>query len=215
MTKKSLWNLMAACVLGILTFLSIAFQWLSGLDLMLQDVVYQRPEAVDNRIKVIAIDEKTLEALSPFETWTREPYAQLIETLNQGENAPRAIALDVLLTGEKGEEDQLLLNACEEATNVIMASNLVFSTQLERTGEKAWANSLHIDMVEEPFGELPSLVKTGFANTVQDSRDKVVRYTLLEREGYLSLAAAIVEMVQRELPLENLTVDGNGGILID
>lgn len=41
MTKKSLWNLVAACVLGIFTFLAIAFQWLSGLDLMLQDVVYQ------------------------------------------------------------------------------------------------------------------------------------------------------------------------------
>lgn len=47
------------------------------------------------------------------------------------------------------------------------------------------------------------------------SGQNVVRYTLLDREGYLFLAAAIVEMVQGELLLENLTVDGNGGILID
>lgn len=191
MTKKNWRNLGAACILGVLTFCAVCFQWFSSLNLLLQDIVYQRSEQVNPNIKVIAIDEKTLQALGPFETWTREPYAQLIETLNQGEDAPKVIALDVLLTGEKGEEDQLLLNVCRESSNVVMASNLVFSTQLERDNGTAWANAMHIDMVEEPFGEL-GVVKTGFANTVQDRRDNTVRYTLLEREGYLSFAAAML-----------------------
>ena len=208
-------SLAVAAALGVLTFLAVFFQWFSSLDLLLQDGIYQRPGTVDGNIKVVAIDEKTLEALGPFETWTREPYAQLIQTLNQGDNAPKVIALDVLLTGEKGEEDQLLVDACRNASNVVLASNLVFSTQLERDGSTAWANALHIDMVEKPFGELEDLVATGFANTVQDSRDNSVRYALLEREGYLSFAAAVVEKARGELSLEGLSVDANGGILID
>lgn len=166
MTKKNWRNLGAAYILGVLTFCAVCFQWFSSLNLLLQDMVYQRSGQVNPNIKVVAIDEKTLQALGPFETWTREPYAQLIETLNQGEDAPKVIALDVLLTGEKGEEDQLLLNVCRESSNVVMASNLVFSTQLER-------------------------------------------------EGYLSFAAAIVKTAQGEIPYEKLSIDGNGGMLID
>ena len=215
MTKKNWRNLGASCILGVLTFCAVCFQWFSSLNLLLQDIVYQRSGQVNPNIKVIAIDEKTLQALGPFETWTREPYAQLIETLNQGEDAPKVIALYVLLTGEKGEEDQLLLNVCRESSNVVMASNLVFSTQLERDNGTAWANAMHIDMVEEPFGELAGVVKTDFANTVQDRRDNTVRYTLLEREGYLSFAAAIVKTAQGEIPYEKLSIDGNGGMLID
>lgn len=212
--KKNKKNLIASCIIAVLAFLAVYFQWFSSLNLSLQDSVYQRENVADPSIKIIAIDEKTLEALGQFENWTREPYAKLIEILNQEEYMPKVIAFDILLVNEKGEEDQELVNACKNASNVVMASNLVFSTKIETDGGKSQVNPLHIDMVEMPFGELPDIVETGFVNTVQDSLDNSVRYTLLNLDGYKSFASVIVEMAQKGQE-ESMKTDANGGILID
>lgn len=212
--KKNKKNLIASCIIAALAFFAVYFQWFSSLNLSLQDSVYQRENAADPSIKIIAIDEKTLEALGQFETWTREPYAKLIEILNQEEYMPKVIAFDILLVNEKGEEDQALIDACKNASNVVMASNLVFSTKIETDGGKSQVNPLHIDMVEMPFGELPDIVETGFVNTVQDSLDNSVRYTLLDLDGYKSFASVIVEMAQKG-QVESMKTDANGGILID
>lgn len=224
MKKKNWRTPAAACVLGVMAFLAVYFQWFSSLNALLQDTVYQRPGAVDTGIKIIAIDEKTLDALGAFETWTREPYAQLIGQLSQGDNTPDVIAFDILFTGEKGDEDQLLVNACREVSDagtskIVMADNLVFSTQLEREGGTVLADTLHIDMVERPFGDLDDLAETGFANTVQDNRDNKVRYTFLERDSNISFAAAAVKACSGDAAYDSLydalSVDQNGGMLID
>ena len=175
---------------------------------------------MDPSIKIIAIDEKTLEALGQFETWTREPYAELIELLNDSEYAPKVIGFDVLFVNEKGEEDQLLVDACKKYSNIVMANNLVFSTKIETKDGKSQVNPLHIDMVENPFGQLTGIVRTGFANAVQDTEDNSVRYALLERDGYQSFAAAIVLAVAESDadtvdPVSAMPIDANNGIFID
>ena len=213
-------NMIAALLLAIFTFTAVYFQWFTSLNLLLQDAIYQRENPVDPSIKIIAIDEKTLEALGQFETWTREPYAELIELLNGSEYAPKVIGLDVLFVNEKGEEDQLLVDACKKYSNIVMASNLVFSTKIETKDGKSQVNPLHIDMVETPFGQLTGTVRTGFANAVQDSEDNSVRYALLERDGYQSFAAAIVRAAIESDegtvdPVSTMPVDANNGIIID
>ena len=213
-------NMIAALLLAILTFTAVYFQWFTSLNLLLQDAIYQRENPVDPSIKIIAIDEKTLEALGQFETWTREPYAELIELLNGSEYAPKVIGLDVLFVNEMGEEDQLLVDACKKYSNIVMASNLVFSTKIETKDGKSQVNPLHIDMVETPFGQLTGTVRTGFANAVQDSEDNSVRYALLERDGYQSFAAAIVRAAIESDegtvdPVSTMPVDANNGIIID
>lgn len=213
-------NMIAALLLAILTFTAVYFQWFTSLNFLLQDAIYQRENPVDPSIKIIAIDEKTLEALGQFETWTREPYAELIELLNGSECAPKVIGLDVLFVNEKGEEDQLLVDACKKYSNIVMASNLVFSTKIETKDGKSQVNPLHIDMVETPFGQLTGTVRTGFANAVQDSEDNSVRYALLERDGYQSFAAAIVRAaIESDAgtvdPVSTMPVDANNGIIID
>lgn len=213
-------NMIAALLLAILTFTAVYFQWFTSLNFLLQDAIYQRENPVDPSIKIIAIDEKTLEALGQFETWTREPYAELIELLNGSEYAPKVIGLDVLFVNEMGEEDQLLVDACKKYSNIVMASNLVFSTKIETKDGKSQVNPLHIDMVETPFGQLTGTVRTGFANAVQDSEDNSVRYALLERDGYQSFAAAIVRAAIESDegtvdPVSTMPVDANNGIIID
>ena len=213
-------NMIAALLLAILTFTAVFFQWFTSLNLLLQDSIYQRENPVNPSIKIIAIDEKTLEALGQFETWTREPYAELIELLNESEYAPKVIGFDVLFVNEKGEEDQLLVDACKKYSNIVMANNLVFSTKIETKDGKSQVNPLHIDMVENPFGQLTGIVRTGFANAVQDSEDNSVRYALLERDGYQSFAAAIVLAVAESDadtvdPVSAMPIDANNGIFID
>lgn len=213
-------NMIAALLLAIFTFTAVYFQWFTSLNLLLQDAIYQRENPVDPSIKIIAIDEKTLEALGQFETWTREPYAELIELLNDSEYAPKVIGFDVLFVNEKGEEDQLLVDACKKYSNIVMANNLVFSTKIETKDGKSQVNPLHIDMVENPFGQLTGTVRTGFANAVQDTEDNSVRYALLERDGYQSFAAAIVLAVAESDadtvdPVSAMPIDANNGIFID
>ncbi len=213
-------NMIAALLLAILTFTAVFFQWFTSLNLLLQDSIYQRENPVNPSIKIIAIDEKTLEALGQFETWTREPYAELIELLNESEYAPKVIGFDVLFVNEKGEEDQLLVDACKKYSNIVMANNLVFSTKIETKDGKSQVNPLHIDMVENPFGQLTGIVRTGFANAVQDTEDNSVRYALLERDGYQSFAAAIVLAVAESDadtvdPVSAMPIDANNGIFID
>ncbi|MGN1179967.1 MAG: CHASE2 domain-containing protein [Suilimivivens sp.] len=213
-------NFITPFILAILTFTAVYFQWFAGLNLSLQDSIYQRENQVDSSIKIIVIDEKTLEALGQFETWTREPYAELIELLNESEYAPKVIGLDVLIVNEKGEEDQLLVDACKKYSNIVMASNLVFSAKIETKDGKSQVNPLHIEMVEIPFGELADTVRTGFVNTVQDTEDNSVRYTLLEWDGYQSFASAIVKTAAERDgetvdPVSVMPIDANNGIFID
>ena len=140
--------------------------------------------------------------------------------LNESEYAPKVIGFDVLFVNEKGEEDQLLVDACKKYSNIVMANNLVFSTKIETKDGKSQVNPLHIDMVENPFGQLTGIVRTGFANAVQDTEDNSVRYALLERDGYQSFAAAIVLAVAESDadtvdPVSAMPIDANNGIFID
>ncbi|MCD8326509.1 MAG: adenylate/guanylate cyclase domain-containing protein [Lachnospiraceae bacterium] len=214
-------DLAAALLIGLLTFLCVYFQWFRALELPLEDSVYQRSNHVDSSIKIIAIDEKSLESLGQFETWSRKIYADLIEILDGGEYSPRVIGFDVLMVSEKGEGDQQLIEACRKYSNIVMASNLVFSTKIETVDGVSTVNSLHIDMVETPFGELENLVRAGFANTVQDATDNSVCYTYLTLSGYQSFAAAVTQMALESDgaevtdPVELVQADANDGIYID
>ncbi len=206
-------NCLAAAVLAVLTFLAVCFGWFPMLELSIQDAIYQSPGQAEPSIKIIAIDEKTLEALGQFEIWTREPYAELIHTLNQEGNAPVAIGIDILMVQEKGPEDQNLVQACAQYGNVVLASNLVFSEKILESGGSYWTDKTHISMVESPMEALRPYVKAGFVNTVLDSRDDRVRYAMVQKEGYVSFAAAVAKLSDPEikLPESGVWIDYTGG----
>ncbi|MCD8151954.1 MAG: adenylate/guanylate cyclase domain-containing protein [Clostridiales bacterium] len=132
--------------------------------------------------------------------------------------APRVIGFDILFVNEKSDEDQLLVDACGKYSNIVMAGNLVFSTKIETTDGVSRVNSLYIDMVEMPFEGLNDSVTMGFVNTVQDTTDNAVRYSLLEVEEYQSFASAVVSVAQgdnAQKAAEYMAVDKHGGIYID
>lgn len=212
MKGKLIKTAVAALSIALLTFLIVWFQWLPQTELAMQDAVYQRREMIDPRIRIIAIDERTLSALGQFETWTREPYARLIQLLNGSGYPPQVIGLDILLVNGKGPEDALLIEACRQYDNIVLAENIVFTTRVTEEDGRYAADPLHISMVEKPFGELATLVETGFANAILDDRDGAVRYALLECGEHSSFAAKIASLAGAAAPD---AMDEAGGAYID
>ena len=162
------------------------FLW--SVEQQIEDLLYRRPEGTSNNIKIIGIDEKTLDAYGEFEDWSREKLADLIEVLSADESrAPRVIALDFLLISNsegKAEEEARLAEAAKKAGNVVLASNLVYRTAFG-TDEKGntYYDKWNISMVERPYEQLDSVVTVGFANSFPDVDGFIRRVKLMDSQG--------------------------------
>ena len=126
--KRNLSVWLTALAVAVVTFLLCFFQPLYTVDKMLADTLYQRPSGASSNIRIIAIDEKTLDALGPFNTWNRDISARLVEALSEDPDAmPAVIALDILYISDMDpESDARFAEACRKAGNVISAANLVY-----------------------------------------------------------------------------------------
>lgn len=153
-------------------------------DSLLCDKLYSRTDGVSPNIKIIAVDEETLDAYGNFQLWSREKSVQLIDKLYADkENAPALVAFDFLFTGELDEETNTqLVNACKQNGNIIAASNLVYrgTTVQTDTGE-VYYDIWNIDMVEEPYEELAKVTESGYTNAYI-AEDGCVRYTKLTEQ---------------------------------
>lgn len=173
-------DLAEAVVIFFVVFLFAVTNLLSAMDYILRDTLYQLPRGVDSRIKIIAIDEATLEALGPINTWSRSYYADLIQKLNGNETLkPSVIAFDVIFSGyvdEKG--DMEFARAAADSGNVLIASQLIYSQKSE-IGEDN-LRYYPIESVVYPYKELRDATQNGYANVAQDSDGVVRRITIQE-----------------------------------
>lgn len=164
----------------VLIFALCYSQRLYSLDKMITDQIYQAPSVTDSAIKLIAIDEKTIQTYGDISTWSREIPARLVETLNaEEENAPAVIGFDVMYVSQKDTEgDGRFADACASGGNVITAVNVVTKEKLTlREDGLLSLDNLHVKMVEYPYHPLKEAAAYGFANTTQD-RDGYIRYAL-------------------------------------
>ncbi len=156
---------------------------LRALDNMLADRLYQSARAIDNDIKIIAIDEKTLDALGPFGSWDRQVYADLIDALTQKQATPAAIGFDIMMFGEMTEEgDAAFAAKAEKLGNVCVASHIVFGQELALGQDgAAYLDNLKPQMLETPYPALDAAAASGFANMGADS-DGIVRKSTLSAD---------------------------------
>ena len=170
--KKQKWIRYAeALLLGFVAFLFCYTDVLYPLDSLYKDRFYQRSRGVDQSVKIIAIDEKSLNAYGPFGTWDRKIYGDLLEVLG---DKPAVVGFDLLFISEMTPEgDAALLNAAKNSDCTVFASHIDFDTRLvtDETG-KSVLDNFYVNMVEAPFSgeEIP----TGFVNVSPDS-DGIVR----------------------------------------
>ncbi|MBR3683517.1 MAG: adenylate/guanylate cyclase domain-containing protein [Lachnospiraceae bacterium] len=178
--KKKLISLLEVIIPVLLFMVLVITEPFYSPDAFMCDSLYSKMEGTDRRIKIITVDEETLEAYGNFEEWSREKIANLIELLcADKEHMPSVIALDFLFTGETDKPgDGLLVQACKNGCPVIVASNLVYRGKTEKTGSDIRFNKWNVELVETPYEALDEQVKSGFTNAYL-AQDGKVRYTKL------------------------------------
>ena len=165
-------------VVVIFTFILCYSQCLYSFDKMITDRMYQVPSVTNNAIKIIAIDERTIQNYGDISNWSRDIPAQLVEMLNADiENAPAVIGFDVMYVTEKeAAGDSRFADACAVAGNVITAVNVVTEEKLSLQEDGSLAiDNTHVKLVEYPYDSLKEASDYGFANTTLD-RDGYIRY---------------------------------------
>lgn len=180
MIKKELWikisfSLLVACVLVGVTAAGVFYK----ADNTFSDMVYQQKRALDGNIFVIGIDAKSLEKLGPYSTWSRKYMAKAIEILNQEkEYRPAAIGIDLLYTGETTKkEDAALAKAAGNYDNVVMATTVTFTSQLEKDKQMVYVKNDGVESYEEPYEALKKNSIQGHINSMYD-KDGVLRHLI-------------------------------------
>ena len=174
--------LVEALLAGLLVFLLTLTGAFSGLDYMVRDKLYQIPRGIDGDIKIIGIDEKTLNAYGQIQTWSRERYAQLIRKLNSVEDAkPMLIGFDIRFLGKVDEGDAVFAEACRESKNVVTVSQLNYDDRLVENEAGELVNV--VNSVSQPYAELAEAAAVGYSNVAQDSDGVVRRIIPVEKLG--------------------------------
>ncbi|MBQ8281435.1 MAG: adenylate/guanylate cyclase domain-containing protein [Lachnospiraceae bacterium] len=190
-------TIIESVIVGLLVFIITVSNILSSLDYMIKDALYQIPRGVNNQIKIIGIDERTLEVLGPVNTWSRQVYADLLDILNSDDTAkPAVIGFDILFSGEvDAEGDEAFAKECEESGNVVVASQFVYDDKAEIDDEGVIV--FPIEAAVLPYEALKDVTIQGYANVAQDS-DAVVRRVQLKEnfngQEYQMFSKAIYQL---------------------
>ena len=142
---------------------------------LLTDRLYQSPRGINNKIKIIAIDNKTLRELGAMGTWSRQVYADVINALG---DYPDVIVMDLILSSKMDEKgDNALKEACEKNKNVVAGSYINYNSVM-RTGNdgQMYVDNFNIEAIDRPI--MNDVCQTGFVNALPDT-DGVLRSALL------------------------------------
>lgn len=212
--KKVIRDIFEALAVMLLVLFLTVTNLFSSLDYMLKDAVYQIPRGVSSRIKIIAIDDRTLEELGPINTWSREYYGELINILNSNPDAkPSVIAFDILFSGYFGENntisegDKAFVEAAKNSGNVVAVAQFKYDERAKNNEDGLIVYP--VSEVYYPFQELRDVVEVGYSNVAQDS-DATVRRIAVEQEyngeGMSMFAKAIYDADCRNNPVKAAAV---------
>ncbi len=151
------------------------------LDKWIQDSVLLRPQSLTGDVVVIGIDDASLEALGPYNTWDRNVMAKALGQLSTDpNNMPAVVAIDTLYTGETTPEaDAGLVEEVKRLPCVITASAGVFGSDFVEDEKGSFARQDHMVVgYDEPFGALKKATTQGHINAMYDL-DGVLRHGIL------------------------------------
>lgn len=203
-------NILIGIAIGVISMLLCNYKVLYTVDKLFSDPLYYMQTTTDTSIKIIAVDEKTLSALGPMNSWSRDVWAELVNILNMDEeNKPLVIAFDIMYIGNlDAKADSTFAKAVEKAGNVVTASNAIWKSKGSLNFEKNYnVDHSNIEMLELPYDELERVSEHGFANTLQD-RDGYIRFEKYEiNQGDVnekSFSAQVYEVYCREKGIEKI-----------
>lgn len=175
----------------LLAFLVSFYDVFYSFDSLMRDKLYQQPRGINNKIKIIAIDDETLREVGAFGTWSRGVYADVINRLG---DMPAVIGMDIMVFGDMDSEgDEALKAACTQSGRVVSGSYINYTTAycVDENG-KPYIDHLYIADIEEPI--ISGYAYTGFVNAVPDD-DGIVRSAMLTAEYNGNTYSAFAEKI--------------------
>ena len=174
-------KLKTAVSMAVLCFLSALMALCGTLRLPMrienysEDYLYRKLDGIAEDIRIIAIDDDTLDMLGPYSDWNRGYFARLIEILYADENSkPGILGIDVIFSGTNdSEEDAALVRAAAKAGNVVLASSLESDDEL-LGDDGTYHTRTYISDEYKPYDALAAVTEHGFTNVITD-RDGIVR----------------------------------------
>ena len=154
---------------------------LRRVDKWAQDHLFQLPGAVSEDIVLIGIDEPTLEALGPYNTWGRDVMASALEALGaHPDSLPAVVAVDTLYIGHTDpQKDQRLSEAAAALPAVVTACMADFgSTYQAAASGGVKENAFSVLRFEGPYEALAAVTRQGHINAMLD-QDGIMRHALL------------------------------------
>lgn len=169
-------------ICGVIAFCAV-FSGLFGVaDKSAEDMLYHKPENVSSKIRIIKIDDRTMNKLGDFSLWDRDVYAELVETLCISEEVrPAVIGFDILFSSTKDTESDIrFAEACEKYGNVVTAFSYVFTKDLVTDASgNLLENSMSVKEKVLPYEALRDVTVQGFANALMDEDDSIIRSSFL------------------------------------
>lgn len=194
-------RIITTIICGIIAFVITFFSVFGSLDKTVEDVLYHGADKVDSRIRIIKIDDKTMNQLGEYADWDRSIYGKLVEKLNVSEDVrPAVIGFDVLFGSEmEKEHDEYFADACAKYNNVVCGFSYVFVKDLDtdKDGNK-YENAMSVKDKVVPYPSLAAATSQGFVNALMDNDDNYIRRALIsfeEKDGTVtkSFNAAVYE----------------------
>ena len=172
MKKKTASAAIETAVVFMLVFLAAFYDVFYTFDSLLRDKLYQNPRGINNKIKIVAIDDKTLQDIGPFGTWSRSVYADVINALG---DEPAVIALDIMIFGDMDSEgDEALHLACEKSGRVAAGSYINYNTVYKTDADgKPYIDYFNIENIEQPI--IADCAAAGFVNSTPDEDRRMER----------------------------------------
>lgn len=210
-------KLISSLICAVIAFLLAFFGVFETADKAVGDMLYHNQGYPDGKIRIIKIDERTMNRLGEFDEWDRSVYAELVEKLTVSEEIkPSVIGFDVLFSSNMDEEtDKRFSEACRQHGNVVCGFSYVFTKELEQSEDGTFiVNPMHVSDKVVPYDGLMESVTTGFVNALMDNDDSVIRSSFIyfdEADGVRtkSFSAAVYEAYMKSVGKEPVYPDEN------
>ena len=208
--NRNIKRLITCAVCMLIVVVTIFGDFLGVVDKACEDMLYHHASKVDANIKIIKIDDKTMNKLGDFSKWNRDVYTQLVEKLCVSEDIrPAVIGFDVLFSSDKNKEmDEAFAKVCEKYGNVVTGLAYVFKNDVsaDENGNLT-VNTMKIEQKVEPYEALRKTTTQGFVNALMDEDDSIIRSTFLyfnEEDGVktLSFSAQVFEQYMKSVGKE-------------
>jgi len=224
-------GILIATTIGMAFCLIAHFGLLHGIQLQSSDSLFKatnlNPGAeLEKNIVIVGIDDRSLNQLGRFSSWTRSYHAQLIDVLAEAE--ARVIVFDVLFSEPAPDDDEL-------AASIRNAGNVIFPFVYTILPHKSTAigQTIALDSIIRPLGTFEeSALAVGHANMIPDEDGIMRRLPLVvPNNGHYepSLAlTAIAKYLRRSQAIESpikdnslpfagrtISLDDSGSMLIN